>query len=198
MLALSLASCAGPRVRDLPVRMPLRADPGRVSSVAVVTHGQDVDPARVSDGTLCPQADRALFARYFSVPEEILAEELDRAGYPVTRIAASEDPGLLSAYPARVWISFVGESRCATRVPLFGSRRVADCSVRVTVAAAESTGGARRFDRTGESSLSEPVGLLVEGGPTPTWEAAVRDAVRQALEDRGLASLLGPPGPPLP
>lgn len=166
--------------------------------MAVVTHAHNVDPARVSDGTLCPHADKVRFVRYFSVPEEILAEELDRAGYPVTRIAASEDPGLLSAYPARVWIAFVGESRCATRVPLFGSRRVSDCSVRVTVAAAEDSGGARRFDRTGESSRFEPVAILEAAGPTPTWEAAVRDAVRQALEDRGLASMLGPPRPPLP
>ncbi len=198
LLALALAGCAGPRVRDLPARRPLPADSGRVASVAVVTHADSVDPARVSDGTLCPHADRRRFARYFSVPEEVLAQELTRAGYPVTRLPASGGPALLSAYPARVWIAFVGDSRCETRVPLFGPRRITDCSVRVTVAAAGGDGGARRFDRTGESSLSERVEAFEESGPTPAWEGAVRDAVRQVLEDRVLARMLQAPGAPLP
>jgi hypothetical protein len=157
-----------------------------------------VDPARVSDGTVCPHADPRRFARYFSVPEEILAEELARAGYPVTPVPAAQDPALLSAYPARVWIAFVGESRCESRVPLFGPRRVTDCSVRVTVAGSVQGARARRVDRTGESSLSERLDAFEEDGPTPAWGGAVRDAIRQILEDRGLAGMLQPPGAPSP
>ena len=198
LLALALAGCAAPRVRDLPVRAPLRADPGLVSTIAVVTHADSVDPGRVSDGTLCPRTDRARFARYFSVPEDVLAQELATAGYPVTRLPASGDPAILATYPARVWIAFVGDSRCEKRVRLFGARRVSDCSVLVTVAAAGEGGGTRRFDRTGESSISEPVDALEDGGPSPVWEAAVRDAVRQVLEDRGLARTLQAPADPPP
>ncbi len=198
LVTLALAGCAEPRVRDLPVRSPLRADPGRISSIAIVTHADSVDPARVSDGTLCPRTDRARFTRYFSVPEDSLAQELASAGYPVTQLPASEDPAVLAAYPARVWIAFVGDSRCEKRVPLFGPRLVSDCSVLVTVAVAGGGGGARRFDRTGESSLSEPVDALEDGGPTPAWEAAVRDAIRQVLEDRGLAGALQTPADPRP
>jgi len=190
-----LEGCRAPEVRSIPARTPLRADPGKISSIAVVTYGGSVDPARVSDGSFCPHADRAQFARYFSLPEEILAGELEQAGYPVTRVPAGEDSALLLAYPARVWIAFVGDSRCEKRVPLFGPRRVSDCSVRLRIAAEGDRGPGRLFERTGESSLEEPVDAIEEGGgPSPPWEAAVHDAIRQVLEDPGLAHILQAPG----
>jgi hypothetical protein len=193
LAALLLAACRDPALRDLPLRRPIRVDSSRLSSVALVTYADSVDPSAVSDDTFCPHADRRLFARYFSVPEEILGEELDRTGYPVTRISAADATSWIAAYPVRVSVAYVGESRCRTRVPLFASRQVEDCSVRlkVEIAAAGRAMNVRRvFDRTGESSLYEPVGAIHEPGPTPAWSDAVRDAVRQVLEDRVAAGLL--------
>jgi hypothetical protein len=204
-----LAACRDPAPRDLPQRRPIRVDSSRLSSVALVTYADSVDPSAVSDGTFCPRADRRLFVRYFSVPEEILGEELDRTGYPVTRVPAADVTSWAAAYPVRVAVAYVGESRCRIRVPLFASRQVEDCSVRVKVeiAATGRPASVRRvFDRTGESSLLESAGAIHGPGPTQAWSDAVRDAVRQVLEDPVAAGLLslrgtvreGAPAPPPP
>ncbi|OGP85728.1 MAG: hypothetical protein A2Y95_02990 [Deltaproteobacteria bacterium RBG_13_65_10] len=188
-----LLACHDPALRDLPQRRPIRVDPSRVSSIALIAYADTVDPSVVSDDTLCPHADRRLFVSYFSVPEEILGEELDRAGYPVTRVPTADSTGWIAAYPVRVAVAYVGESRCRTRVPLFTSRQAQDCSVRVKieiVAEGPRSRVRRMFDRTGEASLYEPVGTIHPPGPTPAWSDAVRDAVRQVLEDRVAAGLL--------
>lgn len=162
-------------------------------SVALITYAGEVDPATVSDGTFCPHADRALFARFFSAPEDILSEEMEQAGYPVTAIPAPMAESVAGAYASRVRVSFVGGSRCDTRVPLFGEVQTEDCSVTVRVTVTDETpaGTVRRdFERTGESSLHVPVDSPTLPGPSPVWEAALRDAVRQILADRTAVAFL--------
>jgi hypothetical protein len=193
-IALSLsAGCQGLSPREIPRRHPIPVAAEDLATVAVVTYAQSVNPAAVSDGTLCPNSDRRLFARFFSAPEDILAEELRQAGYPVTEVPSLQVSDLGAAYPVRVVVSFVGESRCETRVPLFGARRAEDCRVRVrvTLKGGEPGGVAERaFERMGESSILEPVDTHRGGGPTPAWRAAVRDAVRQILADPRAADIL--------
>jgi hypothetical protein len=189
---LLLAGCADPPVRPIPVRHPIRADTDSLPSIALVTYAETVDPSRVSDGSFCPHADRSKFTLYFSVPEAILAEELEAAGYPITRISSRDASGFLQSYPAKVAVGFVGESRCETRVSLFGKRQAEDCSVRVklSVTLPGQPPRGRLFDRIGEASLLEDIGTPDEEGPAPAWRDAVRDAIRQILSDPALASLL--------
>jgi hypothetical protein len=189
---LLLAGCADPPVRPIPARHPIRVDSESLPSIALVTYAETVDPARVSDGSFCPHADRSKFTLYFSVPEDILAEELEGAGYPITRISSRDAAGFLQSYPAKVAVGFVGESRCETRVSLFGKRQAEDCSVRVklSVTLPGHPPRGRLFDRTGEASLLEDIDAPDEEGPAPAWRDAVRDAIRQILADPALASLL--------
>jgi len=188
-----LAGCRTPPLRHVPDRAPLRVDASRAPTVALITYAGEIDPATVSDGTFCPHADRALFARFFAAPEAILSEELERSGYPVTTIPARLAESLAATYENRVRVSFVGDSRCDTRVPLFGDTQAEDCSVRLRVTVTDETpaGPLRRdFERTGESSLHAPVNGLPVEGPSPAWEAALRDAVRQILADRTAVAFL--------
>jgi hypothetical protein len=187
-----LVSCQGVKPGEIPRRHPIRVAGESLATIALVTYAQSVDPKAVSDGTLCPQTDRLLFARFFSAPEEILAEELQGAGYPVTEVPSSDVSDLATAYPVRIVVSFVGESRCETRVPLFGSRQAEDCTVRVRVML---RGGGREaaesaFERMGESSVLESVDATRGDGPSRAWREAVRDAVQQILEDPRAAALL--------
>ena len=186
------AGCADPPVRPIPVRHPIHANSESLPSIALVTYAETVDPARVSDGSFCPHADRNRFILYFSVPEEILREEMEAAGYPITRISSRDAAGFLQGYPAKVAVGFVGESRCETRVSLFGKRQAEDCSVRVKLAVTlpGRPPRGRLFDRIGEASLLEDVGTVAEDGPAPVWQDAIRDAIRQILSDPALASLL--------
>ncbi len=94
------AGCHTPDLRDLPARSPVRVDGLRLPTVGVVTYADSVNPDAVSDGSFCPHADRALFRRFFSAPEEILARELRRQGYPITEIPASIAPNALIKLPA--------------------------------------------------------------------------------------------------
>lgn len=187
------AGCQTPDLRDLPARSPVRVDSLRLPTVGVVTYADSVNPDAVSDGSFCPHADRALFRRFFSAPEEALARELRRQGYPITEIPASIAP----AYATRVRVSFVGESVCESRVPLFGARKVENCSVRlrVTVTGEGVRGRVQReFERTGESSIYVWVDAYQDGGPTRAWQEALRDAVRQILaEPVAVAMLTGRP-----
>lgn len=190
---LLLAACETPALRQLPDRAPLRVNGSRVPTVALITYAGQVDPASVSDGTFCPHGDPARFARFFSAPEEILSEEMERSGYPVTTIPARLAEGLGRAYVSRVRVSFVGDSHCERRMPLFGDTLAEDCSVtvRLTVTEETPTGPLRRdFERTGESSLHAPVNAPPLEGPSPAWEAALRDAIRQVLADRTAVAFL--------
>lgn len=183
---LVLAGCETPAVRRLPEQEPLRVIGDRVPTVAIVTYAGEVDPASVSDGTFCPHADKARFARFFAAPEEILVEEMERSGYPVTAVPASLAKHVARAYESRARVSFVGDSRCETRAPLFGETQAEDCSVtlRVTVTDETPAGPIQRdFERTGESSLHVPVDAPPDPGPSEAWEAALRNAVRQILAD---------------
>ncbi len=187
------AGCQTPDLRDLPTRSPVRVDGLGLPTVGVVTYADSVNPEMVSDGSFCPHADRALFQRFFSAPEKTLARELRRQGYPITEIPASMAP----AYATRVRVSFVGESVCESRIPIFGARKVENCSVRLrlTVTGDGVRGRVQReFERTGESSIYARVDAYQDGGPTRAWREALRDAVRQILgEPLAVAMLTGRP-----
>ncbi len=187
-----LVGCRGVTPHEIPRCHPISVAGESLATIALVTYAQSVDPKAVSDGTVCPQTDRLLFARFFSAPEEILAEEMQGAGYPVTEVPSSDVSDLAAAYPVRIVVSFVGESRCETRVPLFGSRKAEDCTVRVrvTLTGGEGEAGERAFERMGESSVLEPVDTPPGDGPSRAWREAVRDAVRQILADPRAAALL--------
>ncbi len=183
------AGCHTPDLRDLPVRSPVRVDGLHLPTVGVVTYADSVNPELVSDGSFCPHADRALFRRFFSTPEKVLAQELEGQGYPIMEIPASIAP----AYATRVEVSFVGESACESRVPLFGSRKVENCSVRlrVTVTGDGIRGRVQReFERTGESSIYVRLDAYQDGGPTRAWREALRDAVRQILGEPVVVAML--------
>jgi len=188
-----VAGCHAPDLRDLPARSPVRVEGLRLPTVGVVTYAESVNPDKVSDGSFCPHKDRALFRRFFAAPEEALARELRRQGYPITEIPAS----IASAYATRVQVSFVGESLCESRVPLFGARKVENCSVRlrVTVTGDGARGRVQReFERRGVSSIYVRVDAYQDGGPTRAWREALRDAVRQILgEPVAVAMLTGRP-----
>jgi hypothetical protein len=190
ILALvSATSCRTPELRNLPVRSPVRVDGRRLPTVGLVTYAASVDPAAVSDGTFCRHADEALFRRFFAAPEAVLAEELEQQGYPVTEISGP----MASAYPTRVRVSFVGDSQCESRVPLFGSRKVDDCTVRLRVTVTEdwARGPVKHdFERTGLSSIYQRVDAYGGPGPTRAWREAVRDAVRQILADPRAVNVL--------
>ena len=198
---LSASACRTPEVLDVPQRAPIPVDASHIPAVALITYAGHVDPARVSDGTFCPHADRALFDSFFSVPEAIFEEELRRAGYPVTEVPAPLAAELADPYSTHVAVTFVGDSRCESRVPLFGPRQAEDCSVRVRVVITSNAADKpqrRAVERIGLSSRLVPVDPVPGRGPTPTWQAAVRDALQQILEDPAAAALLaggaGSPG----
>jgi hypothetical protein len=187
-----LVGCQDVAPREIPRRHPITVAGESLATIALVTYAGSVDPGAVSKGTLCPRSDPVLSAQFFSAPEEILAEELRRAGYPVTEVPSSDVSDLASAYPVRIAVSFVGESHCKTRVPLFGPRKAEDCTVRVrlTLTGGGPEAAERAFERMGESSVVGPVDAIQGDGPSPAWREAVRDAVRQILADPRAAALL--------